>query len=136
MKGHNILILLVSIILAVLILHLGGTFLHLYWRFDFYDRVVHLLSSFWVTLVIFTLFIRGGVLFTQKRNILITGICATLIIGIAWEFFEYFIGQTSVADKEFLRDTAGDIILDSIGGLVGSLYTIKLLNLWNNKKPL
>ncbi len=133
MSWNRILLLLLTLIGIIFLLHIGGTYLHFYWRFEIYDRIVHILAAMWIALSVLAILQKAGLQFTQKRNIIIVGVCATLIIGLFWEFFEYGIGQTSVMDEEFNGDTIGDIISDCIGGLIGSIYGIKYFLVWNNK---
>ncbi len=126
--------LLVVIIAVIALLHIAGTELRFYWRLGLYDIIVHILGGLWIAMAMLAVVKRAGVEFTTKRNILIVGICTTIIIGFVWEFFELQSGVTTVRHKEFLGDTFGDIIADSVGGLIGSLYSIKYIFLWNQKK--
>jgi len=40
-----------------------------------------------------------------------------LIIGVAWELFEYFTGLTFVVYGNYVFDTAKDFLMDGLGAL-------------------
>ncbi len=111
---------------------MGGLFLHLYYRLDFYDHIVHVLAGIWAAIAIIAFFRVQGVVFTKVLNIFLITMSFSLIVGVVWEFFELRAGLTSVADHAFLSDTYGDLISDTVGAIIGSLYCLKYF-LWNTR---
>lgn len=61
----------------------------------------------------------------QVQRTLCVAISAVLIIGIGWEFFEYFNGMY-VGQVNIVRDTIGDLIMDTLGALA-SWGSVRLL---------
>lgn len=48
-----------------------------------------------------------------------------LIVGLAWELWEIFVGFTDIIDDRI--DTIVDLIMDFIGGYLAFIYARKLL---------
>lgn len=46
-------------------------------------------------------------------------LAAVLIVGIAWELFEYLGGISLTTESSFVLDTMLDIVMDLGGGFVG-----------------
>ncbi len=107
------------LILIIAILHLGGIYLHLYWRLFWFDWIVHVLGGIWISITTLFLSIQKsrGSLF---RNMAI-GIMAAVLIGIGWEIFEVRVGAALPYDPLYPLDTATDLGLDIVGGIIGSL---------------
>lgn len=103
--------------------------LYLYWTVWWYDMLMHFSAGFAVGM--------AGILIWQlyfDRNISIkktvfVSIFFSLVVGIAWEFFEIGAEITSFAQgMEYITDTSSDIVLDLSGGILGSLYAHRLLS--------
>lgn len=51
-----------------------------------------------------------------------------LIIGVAWELYELYIGTASLADGlDYYLDTGSDLLMDISGSLIGALYAHRTL---------
>lgn len=115
------LIFLLVVIAVIATLHIVGIRFYLYWQLSWYDRIVHVLAGFWVALtVLSSIGLKAQAL--KRGHIFSIGLIAAIIIGIVWEIFEVKVGVTAVTDKGYWADTAGDIISDIVGGLLGSWY--------------
>lgn len=56
------------------------------------------------------------------------GIYGALVIGLLWEFYELYLGMVFLSDGlAYVIDTTKDIIVDTSGAFLGSLYAIKLI---------
>lgn len=95
-----------------------------YWLYEETDIITHGLGGMSVGfLSIF--FINKYFPHTQKNftHTFISTIILTLIIGIAWEFFEYFFKIQAVWSKEHIDDTTLDLIMDTIGAIVALIIS-------------
>ena len=100
--------------------------------FDFYERLwwwdiaLHGLSAigFGLTgfLFIFMLF-EGDRFAAPASAIAMISFCVAMTVGGLWEIFEYGMDVTFGLNmqKSGLDDTMGDLIVDAIGGLIGSI---------------
>jgi hypothetical protein len=122
------LILLLGVIIAVAVLHILGLKFYFYWRFGWYDTVVHILGAFFVATAVLYYFSSSVTLPNlSTTKIFIIGLASALVIGIIWELFEVKIGATFVTRPEYIPDTIGDLLSDIVGGILGSLYSLRLI---------
>jgi len=101
------------VITLVAILHLVGFEYYLYWRFLWFDLIVHTLGGIWASL--FLLWMRG---FWNDTPNLLWGIFGAIMVGIAWEVFEVSAGLPIASNYVF--DTSLDLLMDVLGGVIGS----------------
>ncbi len=90
---------------------------YLYWRFWWYDVMMHFLGG----IAIGTFLIA---LSKQPRPRLYAALFAAIAIG--WEVFEYFFGLPR--EKNYVLDTATDLVMDTLGATV--VYLIAQKTLW------
>ncbi len=101
---------------AVFVLNKIGMAHHLYWRFWWYDVMMHFLGG-----VAVGGFAAWAAAYhwpnLSHRRILYAGLIGIAVVGIGWEFFEFFtdqyIGQANIA-----ADTMQDLIMDTIGTVI------------------
>lgn len=91
-----------------------------YWQYWWYDIVMHgtggaVLGSM---VLWFVLFETSPPHTAFKR--LSAVLAVTLIIGVAWEIFEYVVGITR-GEAGYVIDTLGDLGMDVAGGLLAYL---------------
>ena len=87
--------------------------LFFYWRW--FDIPMHFLGGFFaggVSLWVFFKRSRNG------REIFLATFFGALLIGAAWELFEYFTGFTFVVYGTYTFDTVKDFLMDALGALV------------------
>ncbi len=105
---------------------------HLYHYIWWLDMPMHVISGMWVALMGLTLYYRGArpVLKTRSTEFVIAFALATvLIVGLAWEVYEFAIGHMIANTVDGLRDTLSDLCDDFIGGLLGAgIFLIKRYN--------
>jgi hypothetical protein len=115
MDTRRSLFLQLLLIAIVAMLHLVGTALSLYWVFWWYDMVVHFLASIWVALAALSIASLVGF-----RRVGVWVYVCVIAVSIGWEFFEYSIGATDLAERSvFLMDTTLDFVVNIIGGSLG-----------------
>ncbi len=116
MHVRKLLFLQLYVLLAVAALHIVGTTLFLYWTFWWYDILVHFLASIWLGLLASWTSAMWGV---PPRVWFVLG--CVIVVSLGWEVFEFGIGATqwSAFFRETSLDTAIDITINVIGGLVG-----------------
>ena len=116
------------VLFFLLALHAGGSYYSLYWKFSWFDVLVHLMSGLWVGLVILWLISVLGQINSLKeyrvRSFLIA-LVAALLFGVIWELIENFSQITYSSVSGYGLDTAGDILSDGVGGILASLYFIR-----------
>jgi hypothetical protein len=101
------------ILLAVV--HVVALELYLYWKFLWFDIPMHILGGVSVAL---------GYALLERRvrrrfSTVIWYVGAVLCVGIAWEMFEYAAGISGVGGESIAVDTAIDLGMDLLGGILG-----------------
>ena len=97
---------------------------YLYWDFWWYDSLVHFLAGVCVAMgfILVTHWWTG--VFPTFRKIFTISITSSIIIGVLWEIFEVYFELTSLSDGvRFWSDTISDLLIDTLGGLLGGLYS-------------
>jgi hypothetical protein len=99
---------------------LGGK-LYLYWTVIWFDMLVHFLGGLFIALFFFSMLslLKSQLRYGEK---VILGIVFTLLVGLVWEYHELIIGVTDLADAAYWPDTGMDIVMDTLGSLVGVLF--------------
>lgn len=100
-------------------LHTEATLNFFYWRYDWFDVLMHLLGG--VTIAVFLI----GFFVTKRHASLIA---AFFVLVIAWEVFEYVYGLPREAN--YALDTVADLVLDVLGGALA--YRIAYTTLWRS----
>lgn len=108
------------------LLHFIGAQYFLYWHFWWFDILLHFLGGVWVAATCFWLYYFSGLVKVQvisPRYFFLVPFVGALIVGVAWEVFEYLTGLTFVIPGiDYKVDTICDIGMDVIGGMVVYLY--------------
>ncbi len=103
------------VVLAILAtIHIAALGNDLYWILPWLDLVTHFLGGVWSALFIFWL----GVVFHRPPNVFLVA-SFVLVLGVAWEIFEYSVGISAAAD--YALDTLSDLCMDLLGAVVVSL---------------
>jgi len=95
----------------------------LYWRFWWFDIMMHFLGGLCISLAVLWFYFYSGFFKSEffdkknKTNILFISVEVVLIIGCGWEIFEFFVG--SIGD---LPDTIKDLIMDSVGAILAAEF--------------
>ena len=110
--ARTLLFLQFYLIAGVGVLHIVGSAFYLYWLFWWYDVVVHALGSMWAALAVNWVYALFG-----KTPRWAHVLFVVILIGAAWEVFEYVVGISRRPD--FAYDTSTDLLVDVLGALAG-----------------
>ncbi|MBI2475761.1 MAG: hypothetical protein HYV67_00780 [Candidatus Taylorbacteria bacterium] len=110
--------------ILVAALHVLAVVFFLYWSYWWFDMPLHLLGGFSVGL--FSLWIFGGGRRAHyppsSLRVLSVAVSGALVVGLAWEFFEYSAGLTFDPLSNYTLDTVKDLTMDVVGGYLAHLY--------------
>ena len=113
------------VLVAIGVLHNIALKLHLYYDWLWFDNVLHFLGGAWIaTLVIWFFFFSGLVTTRPIRLVSFVGIIAAgvLLIGTAWEIYEYAFDIAVGEGERYVVDTLFDFLMAYIGaGIVAYL---------------
>jgi len=101
-----------------------------YWYYTiwYFDIVMHILGGFFVGLLIFGLLNIKDISFNNIFKI----IFGVLMVGIAWELFE-FVFSNIIAQESFnFLDTISDVFCDLAGSILAVIYFSKRIILKEN----
>lgn len=108
--------------------HLFALHFSIYWTVEGYDSIMHMFGGFiGALLVIYTLQKIGiSPQSLPKKIILLLFVMISVIaVGSIWELWEIFVGFTDPFTD--LIDTISDLIMDTIGSVIGFIYYDKKL---------
>ena len=117
------------LIASIALLHTLASVYSLYWSVWWFDIVLHTLGGAWafllsVWLLYFSGYVSGGS--KTKYSAFWKGLGLAILIGVLWEVFEYYMGATYADD--YMIDTICDIVSDTAGALMASLYFLRRFN--------
>jgi len=117
-RSHPILLLAALIIAGIAILHFLALAFSLYWRWPWYDSLMHSLGGAWLGAISVWFFgfspYESLRRFAAGRLFLIT-LVFSITVNVLWEVFEYALGVTFAVN--YWSDTAGDLFFDVVGFL-------------------
>lgn len=90
-----------------------------YWTYWWLDIAMHVAGGVVLGLLV--------AIYGSQRFVLVLG--GVLIIGIAWEVFEFVLGL-SVTEPNFVSDTVVDLVMDLLGGSLA----YGMIQLWPKSK--
>jgi hypothetical protein len=121
-----------GVLILIFILNTAAFNWSLYWRWWWFDVIMHTLGGFWVGLSFLWVihsFITAELLTTPRSLVVFISftLSAAMAIGFAWELYEH-LADTLLAqslNSPHFRvfqisadDTAGDLAADAVGGLI------------------
>ena len=113
-------------LVCVGILNIIAVKLYFYWTLQYYDSIVHFLAGMSVGFACLWILMHKT---TSGKNILLTALVASFSVGIIWELFELYIRVVSFSDGiHYITDTASDLLMDVLGGLIAGLHARRLLS--------
>jgi len=116
------------ILLVLIALHYFGSYYSLYWKFGWFDSVVHIFSGLWAALLILwlcSILQQINSLKEYKAKAFLVAFVSAVLIGIIWELVENFYQVTYTSFDGYYLDTAMDILNDGLGGVLAFLYFIR-----------
>ena len=112
-------------------LHHLGSYYFLYWTIGGVDMVMHFLGGLSVALIFVWGYyfsgVGGGDVSVDKRLIMKTFLFV-MIIGVAWEYFEYYFKIANPTKGNYVEDTTLDLIFDALGALLVGIISNKKIN--------
>jgi hypothetical protein len=105
-------------------LHIAAEYYYLYWTYWWFDVLTHFIGGLWLGIASIWLYYFSGYVRTMRpslRQAFATALMAGLVVGIAWEVYEYVVWQLSGEGLpgNYVSDTLSDIMMDSIGAAAG-----------------
>ncbi len=100
-------------------LHWNGIHNQGYYYF-WYDIMMHFLGGAWIAMALHEIFFgsyRIGNIqntFSSYIGVIIGG---TIIVGVGWEFFEYFFDIATLVPSLYWQDTIKDMAMDTLGAI-------------------
>lgn len=87
-----------------------------YWRFWWYDVMMHFISG----ALIGALALWGALRFyptLSKRKLFVMAILTAIVVGLGWEVMEY-VGGITHSEAGYVFDTVKDLVMDTLGSLL------------------
>jgi VanZ family protein len=110
--------------LVVILAHGAGIFLDLYVRYPNFDMLVHFLGgAFTASVFIFAAsrHPRFSFIGSNKLVNILVAVGLTILIGVLWEFFEFYVSAWTGIPPQTYADTLSDLFFDTIGGFLSAL---------------
>ncbi|MDO8483079.1 MAG: hypothetical protein Q7S86_04665 [bacterium] len=127
MALFNLIRLALIVAIFVAFLHVAATMFFLYSFYWWFDIPLHFLGGFCaglISLYFYSYFHRRTAVSMRPSRGLLVAIIGTVMVGLAWELFEYFAGITFNTVGDYPIDTVKDLIMDILGGYAAYLYFI------------
>jgi len=118
---------------SIAFLHMIGSEFFLYWRFWWYDIVMHFLGGLMVGMIalwVYNYFEYFKNKEINKSLIFLYTFLVVLSVGIGWEVFEFLIEVDF--SNNYISDTSLDLIMDIVGSLFSSVVFLKFIRKNNN----
>ncbi|MFH0846044.1 MAG: hypothetical protein V1851_01440 [Patescibacteria group bacterium] len=121
-------IVLMVLIYVILIMDILAFRFFLYWRFWWFDIVMHFLGGIWIMLVSYYIFYLSDYAeyvrhLSKKYSPFILSLSSIAFVGIFWELFEL---TTKVSiQSNYVLDTSLDLFMDMSGWIVAYTYVEK-----------
>ncbi len=127
-KRHPILIQIALFSLMLLIGHIVALKFSIYWTVEGYDSIMHAFGGFIGALMVIYTLQKIGIspqTLPKKIILLLFVMISVIAVGSIWELWEIFVGFTDPFTD--LVDTISDLIMDTIGSVIGFIYYDKKL---------
>jgi hypothetical protein len=128
MKKYPILMQLVLFCSILLIGHLIALKFSIYWTVEGYDSVMHAFGGFIGSLIVIYVLQKIGISpqsLPKKIILFLFVVVSVIAVGSIWELWEIFVGFTDPFTD--LIDTISDLVMDTIGSIIGFIYYDKKL---------
>ncbi len=127
---------------VILAMDLGNA-MSFYWRFDFWDVMMHTYFGFLASIVLYVVFLMAGGDRMSKAMLLVAVFLSVMGCGALWEVFEYVTDALLAKDaqqvwaslnagKNPVYDTMMDVIVTAVGSAV--FYLILLIDKLSGRK--
>ncbi len=132
MKKHSMLAQIGIFSIVFALSHNLALNLSLYWTTDWYDIFMHGFGGFIGSLFVIYVLQKIGISpkSLPRKIIMFMFVCiSVLAVGAIWELWEIFVGFTDPFTD--VSDTILDLIMDTIGAIIGFLYYDKKIRAKN-----
>lgn len=95
-----------------------------------YDKALHFMGGAFLSFGLFYVLRKNFPLFNNQFLMFVLLVTSSITIGVVWEFVEFFYDRTlhyslhTTPSQPSLLDTLGDLLADSGGALLASLYLV------------
>ena len=103
---------------------------YVFWTIQWLDSALHLFGGFLGALIVVYLLQKAGIsprTLPRKMFLLAFVVISVFAVGVVWELWEIFVGFTDPFVLAEQVDTILDLVMDSIGSVIGFLYYDKRL---------
>ena len=114
---------IIALMLFLFLMDKGANKFYWYNLIWYFDMIMHFLSGIWVGL--FFLYVFNTDHFDLRSFLKI--VCMVLLIGVAWEIFEFIVNNVIGRVPFDPIDTLSDIFWDILGGSVAVFYLFKII---------
>jgi len=131
----QLLIFNIGLVFLIAVLNKIALNFFLYWRFWWFDILMHFLGGLWVGIIILWLYYYSGYIkrpIESKKYVFWLSVISVIIVGLGWEIFEFIIEVDF--SNNYVGDTLLDLIMDTIGAVVAFWVIIKARIVEESKK--
>ena len=128
MKKHFPLSVLAFLGLAIFFFNLLATYWHLYFLIWWLDIPVHIFSGMWIALLSLSFYYRSNHAPHKEHSalfVVISAASSALVIGLAWEVYEFVVDRAMNANDVQLGDTLKDLCDDLLGGILAAWIFVR-----------
>ncbi len=126
---QKLFIFIFTLVASIAILNNLGNEFFLYWKFWWFDIVMHFLGGLWVGLSALWFYSFSGFFEDVRKDkpfIFLLSFLSVLVVGLGWEVFEFLIEIDF--SNNYISDTSLDLIMDILGGITASLIVLRIGN--------
>lgn len=108
--------------------HVIALHFSIYWTVEGYDSLMHAFGGFIGSLIVIYFLQKIGISpqsIPKKIMLLLFVMISVIAVGSIWELWEIFVGFTDPFTD--VVDTISDLIMDTIGSVIGFIYYDKKL---------
>jgi hypothetical protein len=109
---------LATLVIAIFVLNFLANKFHWYYSIWWFDMLMHFLGGFWLGMVFVWFFKVRQREFSVNPRFVIRLVAWILLIGVAWELFEYYFINYVAQNNFDLLDTLSDLFFDLFGGIL------------------
>ena len=127
MKTSSLSYVALGLVITFGALHFVAEKFYLYWTLWWFDNLIHLVAGFAGGLVIVWLLFASDEFNNRVSatfKVVLTVVASVLVVGIAWEIFEY-VNKITQTTESYALDTSLDLLFDVLGAVLASVAGVK-----------
>lgn len=121
MNRRKLLIRLAALIIFIFLVNSLSYKFYWYQSIWWFDMFMHFLGGFWLSLYLIWFLNPKEI----NSKIIIRIILGVFVIGIMWEFYEFYVDDTLAKNGISSLDSTSDMFFDLAGGLTAIVYFMK-----------